>query len=721
MTKGDAGDLEDLFRPRSVAVIGASRRPGSVGASLFHNLVAAEFTGVIYPVNPSWASVGGVRCYATVEDLPETPDLGVVIVPADLVAGVVDSLGRRGTRSVIIISAGFKEVGGAGIRREAELVEVARRHGIHLVGPNCFGVFNTADGVRLNATFSDTLPPRGNIAFVSQSGALGAGILHYAQVQRIGFTKFVSVGNRAGVDENELLSYFGDDPDTRVVLLYVESLSQGRRFLEVAREVTEKKPVLVIKSGRTPLGAAAARSHTGSLVRANSDRLYDSLFAQAGVLRADGISELFQMAKVFANDRQMAGPRLVILTNSGGPGILAADAASRSGLTLPELAGTTVGALRRILSPNASIRNPVDMTADADLKTYRESLRTLLRREGDALLLIATPTGNTTARDVAEAVLAGRAGSRKPVVSCLFGLTDLSEEVARLESQGIPNFEFPEQAVTALASLARYGEWRRRPRTRTPHFRVDRTRAGRILRAAQRAGRRELAEYRAAEVLQAYGFQIPPRTLASSAEAAGDAAERLGYPVVLKIASPDILHKTDVGGVALHLTDRGAVEAAARRMADTVRERQPRARWGGYLVEKEIRGGREVILGAQRDPEFGPLVLFGLGGVYVEVLKDVTFRLAPLRALSARNMVGSIQGADLLRGVRGEGPSDLPALEESILRLSQLIVEEERIAEIDVNPLLVLPRGEGAVAVDARIVLAEPPSSRSAPRASRRP
>lgn len=703
---GPSSELRELFAPRSVAVLGASRRPGSVGASLFHNIIEAGFTGVVYPVNPSWPSVGGVRCYPRVSDLPEVPDLAVVIVPAPGVLDAVEELGRLGTKGVVVISSGFKEIGGEGIPREQKLVAAARKWGMSLVGPNCFGVFNTDPAVRLNATFSDTLPTEGNIAFISQSGALGAGILHYAQAQRIGFTRFVSVGNRAGVDENDLLLSLAKDDRTRVILLYLESLAQSRRFLEVAREVTEKKAVLCIKSGRTPQGAAAALSHTGSLARAQSDRLYDGLFLQSRVLRAGTLGELFQMAKVFAAAPEGGGKRLAILTNSGGPAILAADAAPRAGLELPALPPHRQERLRSFLSTNAAVRNPVDMTADANEAAYTRALREVLGDPTvDQVLVIATPTGSSTGLSIARAFLKAWKSRPKPTAACLFGLEDLSEEVALLEAGGIPNFTFPEEGVRALGRWAEWQSWKKRPRPPLVSFEVDAARARSLLERAVRDGRRALADFEAREVLQCYGFEVPPWELVHDEEQARKAADRVGYPIALKIASRDILHKTDVGGVALDLRDASAVAAALTKMRAQVARTAPQARVDGFVVERMIRGGKELILGVQRDPDFGPVLVFGMGGIYVEVLKDVSFRLAPISPLSAEHMVEETAGFRLLQGMRGEARADIPKIHDALLRLSQFAVEQPLVGELDINPLLALPEGKGAVVVDCRIGL----------------
>ncbi len=712
-------DLGELFAPASVAVIGASNRPGTVGASLFRNVLAAGFRGVAYPVNPRWSSVSGVRCYRSVRALPEAPELAVVIVPAPEVPEVVDELGVAGTRGVVVVSSGFGEIGGAGVAREAALVERARRYGMALVGPNCFGVLNTDPAVSLNATFSETLPPRGNIAFVSQSGALCAGILRYGVAERIGFSRFVSVGNRAGIDENDLLVSLGRDPATRVILLYVESLSDGRRFLDVAREVTESKPVLVIKSGRTPAGERAAKSHTGSLAQSGRDQLYDALFEQSGVLRADTIGDLFRMAKVFSSGARLDGPRLAVLTNSGGPGIVAADAAARQHLELPPLSARVRAALARRLSPSASVANPVDMTADASPAQFADALGRLLREPTvDGALVIATPTGTLTAEATARAILSARGSSRKAVTACLFGLTDLSQEVGDLEAHGVPTFTFPEEAVQGLGSLARYRAWASRRRTEVRSFPVDRAAVRAALRRARKAGELVLPEYSARALLGAYGLRFPESRRVRTLDAAREGARAIGYPVVLKVASPDISHKTEVGGVALGIEDAGALAAAFERMRTSLARRAPGARIAGFEVEAEIRGGKEVLLGIQRDPGFGPVVVFGTGGIYVEVLHDVTFRLAPVRPLGAQHMIESIRSYPLLRGVRGERASDLGALTEAIERVSQLAVELPEVVELDLNPVIVRPQGEGVVAVDARVVLV--PSSRSAPSASAR-
>jgi acetyltransferase len=707
MVVGRSSTLEELFSPSSIAVIGASNRPGAVGERLFRNLLAGGYQGVVYPVNPAWKSVSAVKCYGTVAEIPETPELGVVIVPAPLVAAAVDQLGRRGTHAVIVISAGFREVGARGGALEDELIRIVRRHRMSIVGPNCFGVINTDPRVGLNATFSGQLPPRGNIAFVSQSGALCAGILQYGISERIGFSRFVSMGNRAGVDENDLLRSLKDDDATKVILLYVESLADGRRFLETAKEITETKPVLVIKSGRSPAGERAVLSHTGSLAQSSHDRLYDALFAQAGVIRSETIGDLFRAAKVFTTGARLNGPRLVILTNSGGPGIVAADACARNHLDLPVLGPRLQRSLAPLLTPSATLANPLDVTADPKPEQFRRFVRILLASpEVDGTLVITTPFNPAWASAVANAILEGRGRSKKPVVACLFGLTDLSRAVGILEDHGVPTFTFPEEAIQGLGNLQRYHAWRVRRRTKVRRFDVDDRRARSLIRAARRRRETVLPEYAARSLLEAYGIPFPAHASAGSRAEALRLAEQVGYPLVLKAASPDISHKTDVGAVALHIGDAEALGRAWDRMERALAANAPTARIEGFEIQEEVATGKEVLVGGQRDPNFGPMLVFGMGGIYVEVLQDVTFRLAPIVPLSAENMVASIRSFPLLCGVRGEAPSDLPALYETLERISQLVVDLPEVVELDINPLIVRAQGEGAVAVDARVVLA---------------
>ncbi len=709
-----------MFAPASVAVIGASNHPLSVGGMLFRNILQAGYQGVVYPVNPSWKSVSGVRCYPSVDALPETPELAVVAVPAAVVSQVIAELGERGTRGAVVVSAGFREIGGAGIAREEELIATARKYGMSLVGPNCFGVINTAPEVSLNATFSVELPPKGNIAFVSQSGALCEGILRYGISERIGFSRFVSVGNRAGVQETDILRSLATDPYTQVILLYIESLANERRFLDAAREVARVKPILVIKGGRSPEGERAARSHTGSIARSAQDRLYDALFEQAGVLRADTIGELFREAKVFSTGDRMEGLRMAILTNSGGPGIVAADATARAGLTLAPLSERVQSRVRAFLSPSAAITNPVDTTADVSIRSFGATLKELLEdTEIDGCLVIATPVGELQGPALAQAILTARGRLKKPVVACVFGLVDLTQEVRTLEDHGVPSFTFPEEAVVALASLARYQHRRARPSRPFRPYSVRHDAVDRVLGSIPPAESTVLPEFSARELLSAYGVPFASARLARTVEEAVQFADQTGYPVVLKVASPDISHKTEVGGVRVGIPTAAELRTAWAEMSASVAAKAPAARVEGFEVEKMIHGGKEVLVGLQRDPRFGPVIVFGMGGIYVEVLRDVTFRLAPFDQTEAEEMVASVRAFPLLQGVRGEKPSDLPALYSILGRVGQLALDLPRVQELDLNPVIVCPEGEGAFAVDARLVIGPIDSpSISAPLAS---
>jgi acetate---CoA ligase (ADP-forming) len=683
---------------------------------LFRNILKAGYQGVVYPVNPSWKSVSGVQCFPTVASLPEVPELAVVAVPAAVVSQVITQLGERGTRGAVIISAGFREIGGVGVAREDELIAVARKYGISIVGPNCFGVINTAPEVSLNATFSLDLPPKGNIAFVSQSGALCEGILRYGISERIGFSRFVSVGNRAGVEETDILRSLAEDPYTQVILLYIESLANERRFLDAARDVAKVKPILVIKSGRSPEGERAARSHTGSIAHSAQDRLYDALFEQAGLLRTDTIGELFREAKVFSSGTRMEGSRVAILTNSGGPGILAADACARSGLSLKPLSDRMQGRLRSLLSPSAAIANPVDTTADVTIRSFGNTLKELLEdTELDGCLVVATPVGELQGSALSQAILTARGRLKKPVIACVFGLVDLTQEVRALEDHGIPVFTFPEEAVVALASLAHYQSRRDRPIRPFRTHPVDREAVRRLLGTLPAAESTVLPEFSARELLAAYGVPFAPAQLVKTPDEAVRFAGKTGYPVVLKVASPDISHKTEVGGVRVGIASDEELRATWAEVKATVAAKAPTARIEGFEVEKMIQGGKEVLVGLQRDPRFGPVIVFGLGGIYVEVLRDVTFRLAPFDQAEAEEMVASVRAFPLLQGVRGEKPSDLPALYSILGRVAQLALDLPQVQELDINPVIVCPAGEGAFAVDARLVLGpSDPISKSA-------
>jgi acetyl coenzyme A synthetase (ADP forming)-like protein len=747
MTTHSRESLEALFAPKSVAVIGASTKPDSLGRAVFKNILFHGYTGVVYPVNPKAKSILGVKAYPSVLDIPDEIDLAVIIVPAIAVANVLEECGRKGVRAAIVISAGFKEIGEEGAQRERELQQIAQRYGITLLGPNCLGIINTDPAVSLNATFAPGMPRQGNIAFISQSGALGIAALEYAQRQKIGLSKFISIGNKADLHENHLLDYLKDDPLSDVILLYVEDLEDPQGFHRLATEITSERPkkipILAIKSGRTLEGAKAATSHTGAL--AGSDEVYDSIFMQSGVLRVETIEELFDYAIAFAQQPLPQSNRIAIVTNAGGAGILATDAAVRHGVQLAEFTEETVRKLRELLPPTVNVANPVDMTGEPNEQRYETVVRTVLEDPNVAgVVVIAAPhilmSLENIARHIVRAVQAltpdpassprpnppapfpkregggsplrageGSSGGKvqKPVLACLMAVTDARPAIEILEEANIPHYSFPERAARALAAMARYREWVHRPRTEYRVFTdVQIEQARETIARAKRQGRSLLLEPEAHDVLKAYGFPVLQYRFAKSEDEALHAAREIGYPVVLKIVSPDIAHKVDVGGVKLDIHSDAELRENYRQMLADVQKAKPDARIFGVFVQEFIKGGKETILGLKRDPLFGPLLMFGLGGIYVEALRDVTFRIAPIRELGVHRMIRQIRGFKILEGFRGEPPSDIEAIAECLARLSQLATQLEEIVELDINPLVVFERGRGARVVDARIVVA---------------
>lgn len=701
-------DLTKMFYPESVAVIGASAHEGKVGNAVFKNLLYFGYKGVVYPINPRSRSILGVRAYPSVKEVGEQIELAVVIVPAGIVPDVLEQCGECGIMNAVVISAGFSEVGGEGIELEDRLKEVARKHRINLLGPNCLGVINTDPEIRLNASFARITPAEGSIAFLSQSGALQTAVLDYAKVEGIGFSKFVGLGNKAILNENDILCYLAQDRQTEVVCMYVEDLSEGKSFIRIARamtcEVSKPKPILAMKSGRSPAGARAAASHTGSL--AGTDEVYDAIFKQSGVLRVDTVEQLFDYAVAFAHQPLPSGKRVGIVTNAGGPGIIVTDACSRLGLQIPTLQESTKEKLRLSLPPAASVHNPVDVLGDAQHDRYDTALRAVLNDDNvDGVIVILTPQYMTDIEEIANVVASAEKETPKPVLATFMGLYDVSRGVEILKERGVPHYRFPEGAVHALSAMCEYAWWLRRPRTFERRFEVDRDRAVQVIEKARKEGRRALPETEALEVLEAYGFPVPPFRLARSKEDVDKACREIGFPVVIKIASPDILHKFDVDGVKLNV---GSVEEAVAEfeaMVERARERVPEATLWGVNVQKMAPPGKECILGVKLDPHFGHLLMFGLGGIYTEAFRDVSFRLAPIRQLGAVRMIKSIRAYPILKGIRGEEPSDIGKVAECLERLSQLVIEIPEIAEMDINPLIAHERGAGATVADTRIIL----------------
>jgi acetyl coenzyme A synthetase (ADP forming)-like protein len=695
--------LEPFFRPQSVAVIGASRDPEKLGYAVLANLQEGGYPGPLFPVNPKADEILGWKAYPSVLDIPDPVDLAVIVIPYRFVPAALEQCGQKGVPAVVVISAGFREAGREGLEREMELLETARKYDVRLVGPNCLGVIDTS--TPLNATFAAGMPPAGPMAFMSQSGALGTAVLDMAMAGRIGFSKFVSLGNKADVSEIDLLEAWGDDPDSRVILIYVEGVPDGQKFIQVARRVTRHKPVVAIKSGVTASGSRAVSSHTGSL--AGSEAAYKAAFRQAGVVRATSMEALFDYARAFAYQPLTQGDRVGIVTNAGGPGILATDALEHAGLEIPRLSRETAEALTEYLPGAASVANPVDVLGDALADRYERAIRLVLDDPHvDSLIVIVTPQAMTEIEQTAHAVGQMAQETDKPVLGCFMGEARIEAGIDVLWQYGVPNYPFPERAAAALAAMSAYRRERERPvfepepcTTCIPLVRelFDRVRS---------EGRVSIGDLEAWTVLECYGFTVPQSRLAETPEQAVEIAQEIGYPVVMKIASPDILHKTDVGGVKLNLASPDDVRDAFDLMVYRAGRYVPGARVWGCQVQQMVTGGREVLVGMSRDPQFGPLVAFGLGGIYVEALKDVAFRVAPFSRQEAGEMIHEIRSYPLLEGVRGEPAADHEAMVDALLRISRLVTDFPEIVELDINPLMVFEEGRGAVAIDMRLVLA---------------
>ncbi len=696
-------NLEQLFRPRSIAVIGASDRPFSLGALVMRNLQAAGFDGPVWPVNPRHAEVAGRPAYAEVAALPEAPDLAVLCTPAATVPGLIEQLGRKGNRAAIVLTAGLKAPNGDGRSLEQAMLDAARPHLLRLLGPNCLGTL--VPGAKLNASFAHTNAMPGRLAFVSQSGALATALLDWANSNTIGFSHFVSLGDSADVDVGDLLDYLASDPDTGALLLYLESVKQARKFMSAARAASRNKPVIVVKSGRAPEGAKAAASHTGAL--AGSDDVFDAAVRRAGMLRVATLDNLFDAAETLARARRLHGDRLVIVTNGGGAGVLAADALALSGGRLATLSEATLAALDAVLPATWSRGNPVDLIGDAPTDRYTAALQVLLAApELDAVLFMHAPTAVVPSRDIAQAVVPLLAAPGKPVLACWMG-ADVVHDAAELTARaGVPTYATPERAVAAFVHMVQYRRNReallQTPRA-APGFAYHPAEARALLQRVLADGREMLDEFEAKALLAAYGVPVVETRRVPDAEAAVAAAEAIGYPVVIKIVSPQISHKSDVGGVELDLPDAAAVRDAARAMAARVHTLRPDAQLEGFTVQAMVRRlhAHELIVGVASDPVFGPVLLFGQGGTAVEVLKDRAMALPPLNSVLAHDLIARTRVAALLAGYRDRAAVDREALADSLLRVSQMVCDLPELLELDINPLLADERG--VIALDARV------------------
>jgi acetate---CoA ligase (ADP-forming) len=704
-------NLDAILSPKSIAVVGATNRTNSIGLAVFTNILKGGYRGVLYPVHPTAASVSSVRAYPTLLDIPDAVDMAVIIVPAPMVSSVIDQAAEKGVKGLVVITGGFKEVGAEGKQLERQVVRQIHAHGIHMVGPNCLGVINTALDASMNASFSQRMPTHGNIAFISQSGALCTAVLDYAEARNIGFSKFISFGNKADINEIDLLKYLRDDPETEVIAMYLEDITDGREFIDTAREIIWEthKPMLAIKSGRSAEGAKAAASHTGSL--AGSDIAYDCILNQSGILRVDTMNELFDSAFAFAHQPVPRGRRIGIVTNAGGPGIMATDSAVRHGLELAAFSETTKAAIRKNVSPMANISNPVDTIGYAYHEQFEAVIRAVIQDDNvDGAIVMLTPAAITDILETAQIIPNVTRDTDKPILCSFMGVVDVSEGMAYLQRHGVPVYNFPENPVRAMANMAEFGWLLTVKNKEVRRVAADKESVCQIIDAKLAgADRYMMTQKEANEILQCYGFPMLKGRLLKTREEIADAAEEVMFPVAMKISSPDILHKYDAGGVLLDIKDQAEAERAFDTIIANAWAFNADARIQGVLMERMARKGVEVILGATRDPKFGPVCMFGLGGTFVEALKDVTFRVAPMWEVSAEMMIREIKAYTVLTGIRNRPPSDIAAIKDCVLRLSQLVSDHPEIDELDINPLIVYAEGEGCVVADSRIVLSRVP------------
>lgn len=694
-----------FLSPRSIAIIGASEKPG-IGRAIFTN-IKNGYKGKIYPVSPTNEYVSGIKAYKSVLDIPEDIDLAVVATPNKIVPKVMEEVGMKKIQASIIVSAGFKEVDEQGATLEREVADICKKYGTRVIGPNCLGIMSLSKQNMMNSTFLKITPKHGNIALVSQSGAICAATVEDAMAQGIGFSKVISMGNKIDIDENDILELLCHDPETSVIIMYLEDIHDGRRFMEIGRKTTKqyKKPIVVIKSGRTPEGAKAAMSHTGALMGA--DEVYDALFLQSGVIRVDSMQELFDLATAFSKqpipDKDKG---TVIVSNAGGPAIISTDACSKYGMKLADIS-TSREEIAKVIPAHGSARNPVDIVGDADFNRFEKVLDEVVSNPNvGSIVTMCTPSATLDYNDLARTIVKTTANSGRTSLAALMGLAEGTENKQILSDGGIPHFPYAEPAIRTLKAMYDFSFWIAEKEIEIKKFNVDKEKVKQIFDNVRKEGRKNLLEEEGYNVLNAYGFPRPKSYLCTNEEECTKRAEEIGYPVVMKIVSQDIIHKSDAGGVKVGLKNKQQVSSSFSEIINNAKNYKKDANIKGVLVQQMIESARETILGAKHDKLFGPLIMFGLGGIYVEALKDVIFRLAPINEQEAMKMVESIKTYKILKGIRGQPPSDIKVLVECLLRLSQLVTDFPEITEFDMNPLLVLEEGKGAIAVDVRIGLA---------------
>lgn len=694
--------LDKIMKPKTVAVIGASTKAHTIGSDIMKRLQEYDFAGSVYPVNPKGGVIEGLQAYKSVLDIPGEVDLAIIVVNSKFVLATIDQCHEKGVGGLVVISAGFKEAGAEGAALEAELLKKVRAYGIRCVGPNCLGVVNTRPDIRLDGCFAESLPVRGDIGFVSQSGALGGGILNILKDLNIGFAQFISIGNQADVNAEDAIEYWENDDDVRQILLYMESIQNPANFRRLAGRITKKKPILALKAGRSAAGASAASSHTGSL--AGSDKAAEALLRQSGVIREYSLEQLFSTAKVFRNCPLPKGDRVCIITNSGGPGIMATDAICAYGMQMAQLSDETKARLRSFLPAAASVKNPVDMIASAPLEHYRDTLTTVLADDGvDMVISIYLPFLGLRDIDVAKELMRIKAEHpEKPIVGVFMTKNEFFSALSDMDVT-IPFFQFAEEAVDGLARLNMQRKWMERPVGRIPAFDVDKARAQAIFAAAKAEGRAELTTRESLDVLDSYGVRTCRAGFATTEDEAVALAAKIGYPVVMKMTSKTTSHKTDVGGVRINMDCEATLRANYQDLIAKLTAKGLIDGLEGVIIQEMVKSSRELVCGIATDPQYGPMIMFGLGGVFVEVMKDVTFNLAPITDVDAAEMVRSVKAYKLLAGARGTTPADIAQVEGILLRLSQLTTDFADLVELDINPLMISDKNGEAIAVDGRI------------------
>ncbi|MCM8820530.1 MAG: acetate--CoA ligase [Candidatus Omnitrophica bacterium] len=692
--------LKRFFTPESVAVIGASKHPDKLGFKILKNVIDGGYKGKVYPVNPSAeGEILNLKSYKSISEVPTPPELAIIVIPSRFVPDVAEECGKKGVKGLIVISAGFKEAGEEGKKREELLTEIVKKYKMRMIGPNCLGVIDPINN--LNASFAIEIPPKGKISFITQSGALGTAVLDWAVKENIGLSKFVSFGNMADISETDLIEDFGKDPDTSVILLYMEGLKDGKKFIEIARKVAMKKPIIMVKAGKSTAGSKAASSHTGSL--AGSENAYNAALKQAGVIRANSVQELFDYAMTFSSQPEPKGRNVAVVTNAGGPAVMATDAIEAEGLRPAVISEKTKALLREFLPPSANVNNPVDIIGDALADRYKKAMDVVLAEENvDTVVAILTPQVVTQIPESAEEVSAAAKKHKKTVVASFMGGKRVEEGIEILMKRGVPNYPFPERAVSSIRAMVKYKEWKEKKKGEIKIFDVDKGKVEKIIESLKSSGRKTAGDIEGREVLTSYGINTVDSFLAKNISECKRYFKEIGCPVVMKLVSPDILHKTEAGGVKVGVDSFKGAETAFKEIIESAKRYKKDAVIEGVQLQPFIQGGTEVIVGVNKDPQFGHILMFGLGGIYVELLKDVSFRVIPVTDIDAGEMVEEIKTAKMLKGFRNIPERDINAIKNVLLRVSQLCMDFPEIEEMDINPLIVLEKGKGTIAVDAR-------------------